>query len=462
MLFTSPSFLFLFLSLAIFAFAITPNHYKKYTLLAFNLIFLMFLNIQEPITLILWCISLLYTYVAGREIRSSGKRSVLAFFVVADIIFFLIYRIFLVSAHSPSENFFFPSASFLLLSSISYMFDVHRKDTAPTLSFFDMAAYLTYFPTMLAGPVIKYKSFVLMLEQRSFTIEKISYGVLKFCVGFIKKVIIAASLTEMLSALSRYHFENVTVYSLIFGIFILFFKFIFEIWGYCDMAEGISSMLGYRLPPNFNNPMASTSITDFFSRFYIGLKEWLVDYVYMPLCKKGISPLLASSVCFVFGSLWLKTDIRMLAVGIVLALLSLLKTSVIKNRMSENLFLRTVMCFLTLMFMALLFFVIGSDGLNTILSYVITLNTGEIGLYLHFLYISIFNLKFAFVALLSIAFLLLPVFEKKLFGTMKEKNLIICKMMHSMLILIVFIFALVYFLPQFPEYFSVVFDFISL
>ncbi len=463
MIFTSPSFLFLFLPAAVLCFAVTPNHLKKYALLALNVLFYIYLNIKEPIVTLLLFVCLLYTFVAGKLIRLSGKRSVLAFFVLLELVSFFVYRIFLVKIPSGGEYHFFPSASFLLLSSVSYMFDVHRKDADARLSFLDMASYISFFPVILAGPVVKYKSFVMMLDKRSFGIENFSSGVVKFCLGFVKKVVVAATFTETLTNLSLVHSEDLTLYSLAFGIIISFFKILFEVWGYCDMAEGISLMLGYRLNESFNNPLASQSVLDFFSRFYLGLKEWITDYVYRPISKiTNGAWFLSLMASFLFGALWIKTDVYMLVLGLLLGLLVFMEKLLLKHTRRRAKFPFNVFAsFLTVVFMALVFFAVSFD-FDEFLGMIRNADLSSTEFYSHFVYLSVINLKFVFVSLTALAFLLFPAVQKKLLASQRENYVFAFKLIHNIVLIVVFVFALLYFLPQFPEYFSVVFDFISL
>ncbi len=464
MLFTSPSFLFIFLPIVLFLYASTPNHLKKYAMLGFSIVFYAFLNIREPLVTVLLFVCLIYTYVAGREIRSGGKRSVLAFFVLLEIFAFFMYRIFWVNLSDTGETFFFPGTSFFLLASVSYMYDVYRKDTDAGDSFVDMALYISFFPVVIAGPIIKYKDFVLMMDKRNFNVERFSSGVMLFCLGFIKKVVVAATLTETLSSFFGLVSPSVSIYSSLFGALIFFLKVLFEFWGYSDMAIGIASMFGYTIRDNFNNCIAACSVGDFFERFYISLRAWLHDYVYKPLrerSKRGgyVFPVVVSCI---FGALWIKSDMVMIAAGLFVAICVCIEKRFSLNALfRKRSFLRYIFGLFTILFMSILFFLLRAGDFSDILDYVKNISLVEDVVYTYYIYTTVLNTKFLFVVFVIFAVFFRPAYEAFIRPKLGEKTLSVYSLVHNLLVLAVFLFSIVYFLPQHPEYFSVAFDFIA-
>lgn len=171
--------------------------------------------------------------------------------------------------------------SFYIFQSISFLVDVYRKDTPPPKHFLDYAAFISLFPQLIAGPVLRYKDLADQFEKREHSFALFSQGAYRFMVGFAKKVLIADSVSSLVD--TTYALDNPTMAESWLGAIAYTVQLYFDFSGYSDMAIGLGLMMGFRFMENFNLPYISKSITEFWRRWHISLSTWLKDYLYIPL-----------------------------------------------------------------------------------------------------------------------------------------------------------------------------------
>ena len=171
--------------------------------------------------------------------------------------------------------------SFYVFHSISYLIDIKRGDAFIADSFIDFAAFISLFPQLVAGPVLRYKDVADQFRHRVHSWDKFNEGALRFALGFCKKVFIADTLASV--ADTAFALQNPSLLDSWIGILAYMAQLYFDFSGYSDMAVGIGLMLGFRLIENFNHPYISRSITEFWRRWHISLSTWLRDYLYIPL-----------------------------------------------------------------------------------------------------------------------------------------------------------------------------------
>ncbi len=179
--------------------------------------------------------------------------------------------------------------SFYTFQAISYIVDIYRGDVKLKRSLISTATYISLFPQLIAGPIIRYKTIVSEVENRTHSFDNFGYGVKRFVIGLGKKVLIANSLGELhLIALAS---DNPSVLLLWLGALAFMMQIYFDFSGYSDMAIGIGRMFGFHFPENFNYPYISKSITEFWRRWHISLGAWFRDYVYIPMGGNRVSNL---------------------------------------------------------------------------------------------------------------------------------------------------------------------------
>lgn len=173
--------------------------------------------------------------------------------------------------------------SFYIFQSISYLIDVYRKDSPVQKNFFDLLLYISMFPQLIAGPIVRYGTVAEEIHHRSTNHVEISRGSYRFIIGLGKKVILANILGEIASQLLSGDLENLSFAGAWVGIIAFSLQIYFDFSGYSDMAIGLGRSVGFHFPENFNHPYTATSMTDFWRKWHISLGSFFRDYVYIPM-----------------------------------------------------------------------------------------------------------------------------------------------------------------------------------
>ncbi|MDE6017366.1 MAG: MBOAT family protein [Muribaculaceae bacterium] len=173
--------------------------------------------------------------------------------------------------------------SFYIFQSISYLVDVYREDSKPQRNYFDLLLYISMFPQLIAGPIVRYGTVAEEIGKRKATADDVADGVYRFIIGLGKKVIIANIMGEIATALLGGNLENMSAAAAWIGILAFSIQIYFDFSGYSDMAIGIGRCVGFHFPENFNHPYTCTSMTDFWRRWHMSLGSFFRDYVYIPM-----------------------------------------------------------------------------------------------------------------------------------------------------------------------------------
>lgn len=184
----------------------------------------------------------------------------------------------------PIPNIPFPvGISFFTFQAISYIVDVKRGRIAAQRSFIDLALYISFFPRLLQGPIIRYQTMVDQLRNRKETFHDFSEGFCRFVIGLGKKVLLASLLGSLVNEAFGPGYSQLSVGMAWLGMFAGSFYVYFDFSGYSDMAIGLGRMFGFKMPENFNYPYIATSVADFWRRWHITMSAWFKDYVFLPL-----------------------------------------------------------------------------------------------------------------------------------------------------------------------------------
>ena len=300
MIFSSIPFMFFFFPLFLLLYYLVPYKLKNYCLLIFSLVFYAW---GEPIYIVLMIFSCLLNYISGLLIEKyPNKRklwlilsiiinlALLGFYKYADFLIENINSIF--GFDIDKFNIALPiGISFFTFQTMSYVIDVYRKEVKASHNFFTFTTYVSMFPQLIAGPIVRYETLEEELEKRTINFEGYSKGLVRFLDGVFKKVLIANTVGFLWSIISTNQINSVLTAWL--GIIAFSLQIYFDFSGYSDMAIGMGKMLGFNYLENFDYPYIATSITDFWRRWHISLSTWFRDYVYIPLggsrCKKIIN-----------------------------------------------------------------------------------------------------------------------------------------------------------------------------
>ncbi len=293
MIFSSLTFLFYFLPIVLFVYYIAPKKFKNLVLLSSSLIFYFF---GESVYVVLMVFSIITTYIFGLLIDKYKKHSklflTLSIIVSVGILVYFKYTNFIIQNINlwlkNKIDFIYVvlpiGISFYTFQMISYLVDVYRGQAKVQKNILKLATYISLFPQLIAGPIVRYTTIEEQLENRTHTIEKFSNGVRRFVIGLGKKVLIANVLGELANKFLASSNPSV-LYYWIYGISITL-QIYFDFSGYSDMAIGLGKMFGFEFLENFNYPYIAKSITDFWRRWHISLSSWFRDYIYIPLRRK--------------------------------------------------------------------------------------------------------------------------------------------------------------------------------
>jgi alginate O-acetyltransferase complex protein AlgI len=171
--------------------------------------------------------------------------------------------------------------SFYIFQAISFLIDIHRKDAPHPNSFWDFAAFISLFPQLIAGPILRYKDVAEQFHTRTHSMDLFAEGAYRFMIGFAQKILIADSVAPMADA--AFALNNPTFMEAWLGTLAYSIELYFDFAGYSAMAVGLGLMMGFRFMENFNNPYLSRSVADLWRRWHISLSTWLRDYLYIPL-----------------------------------------------------------------------------------------------------------------------------------------------------------------------------------
>lgn len=294
MLFTSISFLYYFLPTIIVLYFITPKKYRNYILLIFSIIFYMY---GEPKYVILMLVEILVAYFGALLIDKYKSKEIFLITIIIHIGLLCVFKytdLFIGTINSIFKtnisflNIALPiGISFYTFQILSYVIDVYRGKVKVQKNILKLATYVSLFPQLIAGPIVRYETICDELDNRDETIEKFSLGIRRFIIGLAKKVLIANMLGELCTKFSLVDERSVLFYW-IFAISYML-QVYFDFSAYSDMAIGLGKMFGFTFLENFNYPFISKSITEFWRRWHISLSSWFKDYVYIPLggSRKG-------------------------------------------------------------------------------------------------------------------------------------------------------------------------------
>ena len=299
MLFSSNVFLFVFLPVVLLLYYVLPRSFRIPILLVSSLFFY---GWGEPVYLILMIATILIDYIFGILIHSKKKKNksakleliiaiivnllILGFFKYAGFVVEQLRLIPALSNISAPEISLPIGISFYIFQSMSYVVDVYRNDAPVQKNPLKLGTYVSLFPQLIAGPIVRYGDVAEQLDSRKENLKDFSSGVMLFIFGLAKKILLAnpmGNLWEMLQA------EDGTATAWM-GICAYTLQIYFDFSGYSDMARGLGRMFGFEFLENFNYPYISKNITEFWKRWHISLSTWFKEYVYIPLGgnRKGI------------------------------------------------------------------------------------------------------------------------------------------------------------------------------
>ena len=296
MLFSSLTFLFLYLLLVLMVYFAVPFRWKNVVLLTASMLFY---GWGEPVYITIMILSTLIDYTHGmlvEKYRADRKKArrfmiqsvifnliLLGFFKYWD--FFAVNLSLIPGITIPQLHIPLPiGISFFTFQTMSYTIDVYRGDAPLQRNLLTFGTFVTMFPQLIAGPIVKYKTVAQELNSREHTARRFAAGACRFCVGLAKKVLLANSIgTLWETSLAAQAAGELTVLGGWLGLLAYSFQIYFDFSGYSDMAIGLGAMFGFTFDENFHYPYEAASVSDFWRRWHISLTSWFREYLYIPL-----------------------------------------------------------------------------------------------------------------------------------------------------------------------------------
>jgi len=286
MLFSSITFLFYFLPIFLIVYFITPKKYKNIPILIFSFIFYFVGEPKYIIILILSCIINYYLSILISKNNKSKLYLIIAIiYNIGQLLIFKYIDFFISNINSifniniPYTNIVMPiGISFFTFQALGYVIDVYNKKHKPAKGILEFMTYISLFPQLIAGPIVRYIDVKDELKNRDINFDKFANGVKRFIVGLSKKVLIANVMGEIAKLITEVSLLSSWIKPILYT-----FQIYFDFSGYSDMAIGLGLMMGFKFLENFNYPLIASSITDFWRRWHMSLSYWFRDYVYIPL-----------------------------------------------------------------------------------------------------------------------------------------------------------------------------------
>ncbi len=384
MVFSSISFLFFFLPLLYLCYFFTPKRFKNHILLIFSLIFYIF---GEKLYVLLLLTSCLVNYICGLLIERKKKKVFLIIGLVINVtlLFYYKYTNFFIdnfnnifNLNITSLNIILPlGISFFTFQNISYLIDVYRKDVPSQKNFFTYCTYITLFPQLVAGPIVRYKDIKNELENRKESLNLFSEGITRFIIGLGKKTLIADTLYNMFTNIMATNMTMLSYWLVALGFT---FQIYYDFSGYTDMAIGLGKMFGFKFKENFNYPLTASSITDFWRRWHMSLSSFFRDYVYIPL--GGNRCLLIKNIRNIFivwflTGFWHGAAWNFIIWGLYFFILLIIEKYILNKFLKENK-VSHLYTFILVMFSFVIFNITDLNTLQTFIKGMFSINTNLI------------------------------------------------------------------------------------
>ncbi len=342
MVFSSPTFLFLFLPI-VFLLSLALRKSIRASNILLLAVSLLFYAWGEPLYVLLMILTTFVNYICALGMGNANRKRLMAVLAIVwnigSLVFFKYTDFLLESVNGvlgtsiPLPNIALPvGISFFTFQAMSYTLDVYRGDARLNKSYFDIILYISLFPQLIAGPIVKYHDVDEQIRSRTLTLQKAAEGFRRFAFGLAKKVLIANTLAYAADAVFALPSAQIAAPTAWLGAIAYLMQIYFDFSGYSDMAIGLGKMFGFEFMENFRYPYAAASMQDFWRRWHISLSTWFKLYVYIPLGgnRKGkLRTGLNKIIVFLLTGLWHGASWSFAAWGLFHGLFLMLESSVL-------------------------------------------------------------------------------------------------------------------------------------
>ena len=300
MLFSSMTFVFMFLPIVCTLYLISRKEFRNYILLISSIIFYAW---GEPRYLMIMILTILINYFGAilldRAKSERTRKLWLTLTVISDLAVLFYFKYFNFVMDNINTVFAMDikfidvilpiGISFYTFQAMSYLIDVYRHDVPAQRDLYKLALYITLFPQLVAGPIVKYHDVDEQISNREVIFDNVSYGVKRFIIGLSKKMLLANTLGAVADKIFTQQADAFGPTIAWIGAIAYSFQLFYDFSGYSDMAIGLGSIFGFKFLENFNYPYISKSITEFWRRWHISLSSWFKEYLYIPLGGNRVS-----------------------------------------------------------------------------------------------------------------------------------------------------------------------------
>lgn len=294
MVFSSLTFLCIFLPVVLALYYLLPTLRIRNVLLI--IVSLLFYAYGEPVYVLLMIVSIIINYIFGRLLGTENKKKrqwILAIAVIINIGLLVVFKYLdmmvqtvnqLCGSEIPLAGLALPiGISFFTFQALSYVIDVYRREVEPQKNLWNVMLYISFFPQLIAGPIVKYHDIQEQIDNRNTDVKEIAEGLRRFIIGLSKKVLISNTMAVTADALFAAGAGELNILSAWIAAIAYMLQIYFDFSGYSDMAIGLGHMFGFRFLENFRYPYISANIQEFWRRWHISLSTWFKEYLYIPL-----------------------------------------------------------------------------------------------------------------------------------------------------------------------------------
>lgn len=379
MVFSSAVFLFMFLPIVLILHTVVRNtSIRNGLLVVASLVFYAF---GEPIYVALLLASVGMNYLFGRILVNNKSKVILAVCVSLNILLLVIFKYlgFLAECINVIPGISVPivsitmpiGISFFTFQAISYVIDTYRDKDAQKVGFFDVLLYISLFPQLIAGPIVKYNSIKEQIAKREVRVDRLAGGIRRFIIGLSKKMLIANSMGYVADGIFGMKIGAIDTPLAWLGAVCYTLQIYFDFSGYSDMAVGLGMCLGFDFPENFKYPYVASGIRDFWRRWHMSLTGWFREYLYIPLGgnRKGTGrKMLNTMIVFACTGIWHGANLTFILWGVVHGALMCLETGLTRKKESNR--FNPLKWLYTILVVIILFVVFRADNVTYAFGYI--------------------------------------------------------------------------------------------
>lgn len=381
MVFSSLYFSFFFLPIVVILYYLAKEKYRNYILLIASLYFYSY---GEPTFVFVMMGSILVNYAMAISIshfKRSGKNKISKNILIANIIInigilfvfkYLDFAItttnWILKTNMSLKGIALPiGISFFTFQAMSYVIDVYREEIEVQKNPLYLALYISFFPQLIAGPIVRYSTIAEQITKRTCTADKFAEGVRRFLLGFGKKVLLANNLSIVAEDVFALDTSVTNPLLLWMGAVCYSLQIFYDFSGYSDMAIGLGKLFGFEFEENFNYPYISKSVTEFWRRWHISLGQWFRDYVYIPLGGSKVSVprhIINMLVVWTLTGIWHGANYNYIVWGLGYFVLLVIEKYIVKPEERKNIFLKVFWQILTLLAVNFGWVIFSSSGIK--------------------------------------------------------------------------------------------------